>query len=137
MQVVARLHTFEGGVDNFRGWLFRIAQHKLIDQRRRASFARGSHASRDNDACVATQTSIDVADIVQQQDADAHALRALAILPHDQRAVIFMRYALDMQPAQIADVLLRPVSAVKMLQQRGLAALRARAAASPLDPSSS
>ena len=54
------------------------------------------------------------------------ALRALATLPPRQRAVLVLRYYLDMSEAEIADTLGCSTGTVKSSASRGLRALRER-----------
>jgi RNA polymerase sigma factor (sigma-70 family) len=52
--------------------------------------------------------------------------RALARLPHRQRAALVLRYCEDLSEQQTAEVLQTSVKAVKALVTRGLATLRQR-----------
>jgi RNA polymerase sigma-70 factor (sigma-E family) len=52
--------------------------------------------------------------------------RALLTLPHDQRAVLVLRYLLDKSEADIADILDVPAGTVKSRSARGIEALRAQ-----------
>lgn len=119
LRVVRSISTFEGDEDAFRGWLFRIVQHCLIDARR----AHRSTGELDVDAIAAER---DVAEQAEERSDEARAYDMLRALPRDQRAVVFMRVALDLSIAEVAAILGRRESAVKMLQQRGLNTLRER-----------
>ncbi len=57
--------------------------------------------------------------------------RALADLPRQQRAVVVLRYYLDLSEQQAADVLGCSVGSVKTQASRGLARLRAMSAVRP------
>jgi RNA polymerase sigma-70 factor (ECF subfamily) len=60
-----------------------------------------------------------------EQIAGDGAVRQLATLTDDQRAVLLLRVVADLSLAETADVLGKPVGAVKALQHRALARLRA------------
>ncbi|GIE98819.1 SigE family RNA polymerase sigma factor [Paractinoplanes rishiriensis] len=62
---------------------------------------------------------------VEDGTADDQVRRALAGLPRQQRAVLVLRYYLDLSEAQIADALGCSVGAVKSNASRGMAKLRA------------
>jgi RNA polymerase sigma-70 factor (sigma-E family) len=64
-------------------------------------------------------------DGVSYDDRDA-ALRALASLPPRQRAVLVLRYYLDLSEAEIADTLGCSTGTVKSSASRGLRSLRER-----------
>jgi RNA polymerase sigma-70 factor (ECF subfamily) len=119
VRVVRGIHNFEGDEDAFRGWLFRIAQNAVIDARRRSRIEHEFDEAQ-------LGTSPDVADSVEAHAEEARLYRTLRVLPHDQRAVVFMRVVLDLPFAEIARVLGRRESAVKMLQQRAFKTLRKR-----------
>lgn len=121
VRVVRGVHQFEGDEDAFRGWVFRIAQRRVID---------GSAAAVDWPMTIQggaqASESPDVADVAQRRDAEQRALRTLAVLPPDQRAAVFMRVALDLPIAEIAAILGKREAATKMLLQRGFRTLRER-----------
>jgi RNA polymerase sigma factor (sigma-70 family) len=119
VRVVRGIDGFEGDADAFRGWLFRIVQRCLIDARRAHRPAR---AIEERDL----QPVSDIADDVETRASETRAFAMLRALPPDQRSVVFLRVALDLSIAEIAKILGRRPSAVKMLQQRGLRTLRER-----------
>lgn len=125
LDVVRGLHRFEGDSHQFRSWLFRIAHHRFLDERR----AHGRRAERPmEDAAEATlPQGASADDIVLRRAHELRLYRMLQVLPEDQRAAVFMRVLLDMSPAEIADVMGRRVGSTKMLIQRGLKTLRDRA----------
>jgi RNA polymerase sigma-70 factor (ECF subfamily) len=112
VSVVRDLHRFSGTAGAFRGWVFRIAQHRLIDARR-AERRRPRIAD------------LEPPDVTDTADGPGAALEArelvalLGMLPADQRAVLYLRYVADLSQNEIADVLGKRVGAVKMLQRRG------------------
>jgi len=53
-------------------------------------------------------------------------LAAVRGLPADRRAVVALRYGMDLSPAEIADAMSLPIGTVHSRLARGLADLRAR-----------
>jgi RNA polymerase sigma factor (sigma-70 family) len=123
LQVTRDLHRFEGDEDAFRRWVFTIAHHRLIDERRRV--ARRPQLS---DAEIPEMpASADVADMPTDPD----LLAALDQLSPDQREVIVLRFVADLSLEQVAEVTKRRVGAVKALQHRALSRLSRTLAVSP------
>lgn len=118
LRVVRGIHRFEGDEDDFRGWLYRIAQRCAVD-------AHSRRAPLPTDV-IPEGIAPDVADVAQRTAAEQRVYRLLSILPADQRAAVFLRVAMDMPIVDIAQVLERRESAVKMLLQRGFRTLRER-----------
>lgn len=120
-QVHARLGSFEGTEDGFRSWVFTIAHHRMVDERRRAS----RRPPVDSDA--------DLDDAGWIGDAEADALDALGVarvaallgqLSPDQREVVLLRVVADLPVAEVARATGRTPGAVKALQHRAIASLR-------------
>ena len=117
---VARgLAGFHGEPDDFRAWLFTIARHRLIDERRRAARRPTVVALGEADAMVAPAESVAMEGI----DGDAAAQRIVAMLPADQADVILLRVVADLSVEQVAQILGKKPSHVRVLQHRGLKAL--------------
>ncbi len=121
VQIARNIGTFEGDQASFRSWVFTVAHHRLIDERR--------YRSRR----PATPTS-DVADHAEG-DVELEALDELATekvretlddLSPDQRDVLLLRLIGDLTIEQVASALNKRPGAIKALQRRGLAALRRR-----------
>jgi len=122
---------FTGDGAAFRAWLFTIAPHKGVDtHRRRASQVR-TFDPLDPDAADADQVwsggrahrSAEEEALERAGTAEVH--RRLPDLTEDQRAVILLRVVADLSLAETAAVVGKPVNAVKALQHRALARLRA------------
>jgi RNA polymerase sigma-70 factor (ECF subfamily) len=126
---------FHGDGAAFRSWLFTIAHHKGVDVHRRP-------AAREVlvDAVGAGARGLDSAparsaeDVAIEQLAGDGAVRQLATLTDDQRAVLLLRVVADLSLAETAEVLGKPVGAVKALQHRALARLRADLGAVSQEP---
>jgi len=120
-QVHRNLGGFEGDENGFRSWLFTIAHHRMIDDRRRASRQPQFQA----DAGV--DESLGCGDV--EEDAFAamgrdHVLDLLAVLSQDQREVVLLRIVADLSVEEVGRMLGKSEGAIKALQHRALAALR-------------
>ena len=94
----------------FGPWLYRIVVNRAIDWTR-ARRLRGE-----------VELSESVAAVPAPDEPD-ETLAALARLPPDQRAVIVLRYLLDLTPGEIAEALDLPRGTVNSRLRRGLDAL--------------
>jgi RNA polymerase sigma-70 factor, ECF subfamily len=94
----------------FGPWLYRIVVNRAIDWTR-ARKLRGEVELSESVAAVAAPDEPD------------ETLAALARLPPDQRAVIVLRYLLDLTPGEIAEALDLPRGTVNSRLRRGLDAL--------------
>jgi RNA polymerase sigma factor (sigma-70 family) len=114
------LGGFEGDEGRFRSWVFTIAHHLLIDDRRR----RGRRA---------TTVPLDAApEPVAPDDALAGALgdervrQLLAGLSPDQREVVLLRVVADLSLEDTAQAMGKKVNAIKALQHRAMRTLRSQ-----------
>ena len=120
---------FQGDGVAFRSWLFTIAHHKGVDVHRRPASrevlvdAVGAGTGHQLDAERDRARSAE--EVAMEQIAGDRALRQLGSLTDDQRAVLLLRVVADLSLAETAEVLRKPVGAVKALQHRALARLRA------------
>ena len=120
-QVHRKLQTFEGDEQGFRSWVFTIAHHRMIDDRRRSQrqpFVAGEIEVEDHRATG------DVED-------DAFALLStdrvkdlLAVLSPDQKNVVLLRVVADLSVEEVARILGKREGAIKALQHRAMGALR-------------
>jgi RNA polymerase sigma factor (sigma-70 family) len=124
LQVVRDLSGFDGSESGFRAWVFTIAHHRLLDDRRR-------RARRPEDPVPdPTGHGDEAAGDVEQEalawlglERVAHMLGALS---PDQRDVLLLRIVGELSVDQVAIVVGKRPGAVKQLQRRGLAAIRRR-----------
>jgi RNA polymerase sigma factor (sigma-70 family) len=128
VQVHRNLSTFEGDMHGFRSWLFTIAHHRMIDDRRRAN--RQPPVQRDLEA----EDDVGRGDVEE----DAFAVLAhdevrdmLAVLSPEQRDVVLLRIVADLPVEDVARMMGKREGAVKALQHRALAALRRHLDAEP------
>jgi RNA polymerase sigma factor (sigma-70 family) len=119
LRVFQNLANFRGDEPAFVRWLFTIARNRLIDGHR-ASSRRPVRSDREVPDRV--EESAELVALGQMSGQDA--LARLAILTTDQREVIALRLIDDLSLADVAEIVGRPVTAVKALQRRGLRRLQ-------------
>ncbi len=128
------LAAFHGTEEQFRSWVFTIAHHRIVDERR-------AQARRPRIDDLAGPTG-DL-EAGQGRSAEDEALRALAAdrarnllerLSPDQRDVITLRVIADLPVEEVARALGKQPGAVRGLQHRALAALRRQLADDPVTP---
>lgn len=115
------LSSFSGDSTGFRSWVFTIAHHRLVDERRRRSARPSTTELLDHHP---EPLAGDVEHEAIAELTTEHVGRLLAALTDEQRDVVLLRVVADLSVEQVADVLGKREGAIKMLQRRGLAALR-------------
>ena len=122
LQLARNVARFEGDEQQFRSWVFTVAHHRVVDERR----ARGrrpiepapfDRLESDDQARAAEDEALGRLSTVQ-----AHAL--LATLSSDQREVLLLRVLGQLTVEEVAAALGKRPGAVKALQRRALAALQ-------------
>lgn len=116
VHVVKDLARFRGDDAALRRWVFTLAHHRLVDERRR-SRRRPVLSS----APVPELPVIDALPI----PADPQLLGALTRLTPEQREVVALRFVADLPIEAVATLTRRSPGAVKALQHRALGALAA------------
>lgn len=112
---------FEGNLAQFRAFVFTIARHRLIDERRR-------RARRVDDVATAPEELPEPAvdDAVLGAVGGSERVDALlAGLTDDQREVVVLRIVVGLSVEETAEVVGRRPGAVRALQHRALRQLRA------------
>lgn len=122
LHVARGLGGFEGTESGFRSWVFVIASSRLLDERRR--LRRKPTEPLDELMEERLRCSDDVEQEVQVMAATAAADDLLAVLTPDQRDVVALRVFGELTSAEVAETVGKPLTAVKALYRRGLAALR-------------
>jgi RNA polymerase sigma-70 factor (ECF subfamily) len=118
LQVARDISRFRGDDDDLRRWVFTIAHHRLVDDRRRSSRRPQLAAVEVPDQPrAAGPDPVDV-------HLDVHLIAALESLSADQREVVVLRFVADLPLEGVARITGRTVGAVKALQHRGLERLR-------------
>jgi RNA polymerase sigma-70 factor (ECF subfamily) len=122
LRVFGALDRFSGTPAAFRSWVFTIAHHLVVDQRRFAS--RRPRA-------VAVEQLPEPAACGHDPEAVAlgrlglERLRALLdLLTAEQRDVLLLRFVADLSLEEVAEAQGRTVGAVKAMQHRALASVR-------------
>jgi RNA polymerase sigma factor (sigma-70 family) len=119
---VRDLAQFEGDERDFRTWVFTVAHHRLLDDRRRRS-RRPVHPVPDD---VLTRAG-------GVGDAEEEAMTGLTVarvrqlvgrLSSDQQDVLLLRLFGDLAVPEVAAIVGKRPGAVKALLRRGLASLR-------------
>jgi RNA polymerase sigma-70 factor (ECF subfamily) len=112
------IRRFEGGAQDFRGWLFTIAHHRGVDERRRRGrVAEVPLEGTDTAAGASAETEA-------LAGAGDRVLPMLDLLPEDQRDVLLLRVIAGLPVQQVASTLERSPGAVRQLQHRALSRLR-------------
>jgi RNA polymerase sigma factor (sigma-70 family) len=120
-QVHRNLAGFEGDEQGFRSWLFTIAHHRMIDDRRRAIRQPPVQGE------LGVDDGLGYGDV--EEDAFAvlahdHVRELVSVLSPDQRDVVLLRVVADLSVDEVARLLGKRSGAVKALQHRALASLR-------------
>ncbi|MGQ0678254.1 MAG: RNA polymerase sigma factor [Actinomycetota bacterium] len=121
VQAVKNIHRFQGDPASFRSWIFCIAHNKLIDDVRYRS-RRPVEPIADAGADRVSPESVE--DQVLGSLAGERVITLIGNLTPDQRNVVFLRILGELTIEEVARALNKPVTAVKALQRRGLAAIR-------------
>jgi RNA polymerase sigma-70 factor (ECF subfamily) len=123
-QVMANVHqglpSFVGDWTAFRSWVFTIAHHRLIDDRR----ASGRRPVVVDESAADHAEVRSVEEDAMQRLGDDEVRRLLSSLSPDQRDVLLLRVVADLPLEEVAENLQKSVGAVKSLQHRALATLR-------------
>jgi RNA polymerase sigma factor (sigma-70 family) len=122
LNVAKSLPRFQGDDDHLRRWVFTLAHHRIIDERRRRA-----RRPRVVDSEVPDRPAPPPPD-----PADPELMAALAQLTEEQREVILLRFIADMPVDEVARLTSRTAGAVRALQHRAITQL-ARAVTAPHD----
>jgi RNA polymerase sigma-70 factor (ECF subfamily) len=117
-KVLAALPRFDERAGSFRGWLFTIAEHVLIDYYRAT---RGHHALEEADFVVDDSPSPE--ELAVRADTERGLRKAVAQLPDRQRQVVELRLA-GLTGPEIGRVLGCRAKTVDVAQFRAVAKLR-------------
>ncbi len=122
LQVARDLRTFKGGRGQFRGWVFTIAHHRLIDARRHS--ARRPVEPMDELPEPREAAADDAADEALARIGADEVRSIFAAISPDQRAVLLLRVLGELSVDEVARAVGKRPGAVKALQRRGLAAVQ-------------
>jgi RNA polymerase sigma-70 factor (ECF subfamily) len=121
VQVARNLGTFEGDERDFRAWVFTVAHHRLVDERR--YFARRPVEALGADDSAGGNVEQEALRFI----ANESVRNMLAQLSPDQRDVLLLRLLGGLSVAETADALGKNPGAIKALHHRGIRTLRSRA----------
>jgi RNA polymerase sigma factor (sigma-70 family) len=122
IRVVRNIDRFEGDEAGFRTWIFTIGRNLVVDDVRRRA-RHPSEAAPAEVLAIAGPTG-DTEDDAMRILENARVTAVLQGLSADQCDVLLLRILGGFTIAEIAEVIGKREGAVKMLQARGLAALR-------------
>lgn len=121
IHVARSLASFTGDYDGFRSWMFMIAHHRLVDERRRRGRRPIVHDSGTDDLLADTlHPGDEVAELLELDGLVA----ILEDLPETQQSVVLLRVIADLSVDQTALVLGISEAAVKSAQYRAVKKLR-------------
>lgn len=122
LHVFRGITSFEGDEGQFRSWVFTIAHHRLVDERRQASRRPATTGLDDLDWLDGLDD--DTTDqVVEDAEAEQRLAEHLAVLTDEQRDVVLLRVIGGLSVAETAAAVDRSEAAVRQLQLRGLRAL--------------
>ncbi|MFN8191009.1 MAG: RNA polymerase sigma factor [Nocardioidaceae bacterium] len=123
LQVIRDLAGFQGGLTQFRAWLFTVARHRAIDQGR-ARAARPVVAVPDPAGVGAEERATPSAEqAAEERAATTAALRAVAALPPDQAELVMLRVVAGLDVATVAALVGKSPGAVRVAVHRALKTL--------------
>ena len=121
VSVVRGLDAFSGDEGSFRSWVFTIAYRRVVDSQRRS----GRQVPTESIGPIEPAARApDPEEILLAQTDDSPVMQALQRLKRDQRDVLLLRIVAGLPVDEVATLLGKRVSAVKMIQQRALTRLR-------------
>jgi RNA polymerase sigma-70 factor (ECF subfamily) len=122
LRVFRSLARFEGDQAAFRSWVFTIAHHLIIDERRKTSRRPTLVELSDREHREAAGGDAEQEALAALSDTNAR--RMLQGLTEAQRSALLLRIVADMSVEQIAHALGKRPGTVKALQRRALASIR-------------
>jgi RNA polymerase sigma-70 factor (ECF subfamily) len=127
LQAVRDLPRFEGSAADFRAWLFTIAHHRFLDERRRTK--RRPVDPAPDDVITERLPSVDTETDALRALSDEHVRGIIEGLVPAQREVMLMRILAGLTIEEIARTLGKRPGAVKALQRRAIESIRRSMAA--------
>jgi RNA polymerase sigma factor (sigma-70 family) len=122
ISVFQRIGSFSGSEAQFRSWVFTIAHHRLVDERRRAR-SRPQRFVPEHGVVEGSPAASAEHEAVRRLSDDAVRQICERLVP-DQRDVVVLRVLGRLTVEEVAEVVGKSPGAVKALQRRGFAALR-------------
>jgi RNA polymerase sigma factor (sigma-70 family) len=120
VQVARNAAAFEGDYGAFRSWVFTVAHHRIVDERRYRARRPVDPGEIPDTTCGPADTETEaLAGLATEQ-----VVTMLATLTPEQRDVLLLRIVGDLSVEEVARIVGRRPGAVKALQRRGLDSLR-------------
>lgn len=114
-----------GPEQQLKAWLYRTAHNIVIDHYRRRQHRNHLHLT---ESFPSSEIELELA--ADQQILNQQLRKAIRALTPDQQQVITLKFLEGFANAEVAEILNKPVGAVKSLQHRALTALHRQLAAS-------
>ena len=115
VKVVERIHQFDEGRP-FAPWFYRIVVNDALKAARKQKRHLPLEEFDEPTEQLAewlTHPEMQPEPLIEQKETRENILKAIQSLPPDQRAVIVMRYFLDMSETELSTKMERPLSTVK------------------------
>jgi RNA polymerase sigma-70 factor (ECF subfamily) len=122
LQIARDLPSFDGGEAEFRSWVFVMAHHRLLDDRRYRSRRPADPAP--DETIHARSSTGDVEEEALRTFATERVLSLLEAVSEDQREVLMLRIVGGLTVEEVARAVGKKPNSVKALQRRGLAAIK-------------
>lgn len=113
LNVSTSLPRFHGDDDQLRRWVFTLAHHRIIDDRRR----------RARRPLIADSEVPERPAPPHEEAIDPELIAALGQLTPDQREVVLLRFVADLPIDVVADLTVRSPGAIRSLQHRAITQL--------------
>ncbi len=123
VHAIRDLGQFTGSLDDFRGWLTRIARNRALDLLRRQA---RQPFSVDPDATGHVETVPPAEDEALDSISTEQALALIGSLPPEQAEAVLLRVVMALDAKSAARVLGKRPGAVRTAAHRGLNTLRSR-----------
>jgi RNA polymerase sigma-70 factor, ECF subfamily len=116
-KAIEQLPRFQWRGVPYSAWLYRVAGNLVARERRRPGWI-------ELEPRMLPDAGADPALHAEENDRADEVRAAVAVLPHDQRQAILLRFGGDLPNREIAEIMGRSEGAVKLLTFRALTALR-------------
>ncbi|MFT4009487.1 MAG: sigma-70 family RNA polymerase sigma factor [Nocardioidaceae bacterium] len=119
LQVVRDLAKFQGGLSEFRSWVFTVARNRAIDHGR----ARAARPSVPVAEPTPTEVVASAEAVVMDHVSTEAALALVATLPPEQAELVMLRVVADLDVAEVARIVGKKPGTVRVGVHRALKAL--------------
>jgi len=123
LHVARGLGSFQGTYSQFRSWVFMVAHHRIIDERRRTRRKPSDAADAGTLESVASAEPSAESEAIDAL-AEEEVASLLGTLPEAQREVMLLRIVGGFGVTEIAEIIGKRPGAVQALQHRAVERLR-------------